>query len=194
MIASGRQRRTISCASICCCRIHRAYFGRPPMQTKEETLNEPMPTVLATPFSEGIHSMTDNEPVIAQAIARAFETVSERLSKELADAFNQMAHLIERAQKQQDEILSLFGKQAAAIEALANLVAGVQNDGVERHNDNAAAIEQLSRSQMKIAQFTDGLATQYGQLFTALSNRLDVVEKEAFGPNYNPQPSTPPLN
>ena len=47
---------------------------------------------------------------------------------------------------------------------------------------------------MKIAQFTDGLATQYGQLFKALSNCLDAVEKEAFGPNYNYQPSTPPLN
>ncbi len=33
---------------------------------------------------------------------------------------------------------------------------------------------------MKIAQFTDGLATQYAQLFKALSNRLDAVEKEAF--------------
>jgi hypothetical protein len=75
--------------------------------------------------------------VIAQAIAWAFETLSERLSKELADAFNQMAQLIERAQKQQYEILSLFGKQAAAIEALANLVARVQKDGVERHNDHA---------------------------------------------------------
>ena len=32
---------------------------------------------------------------------------------------------------------------------------------------------------MKIAQFTDGLATQYGQLFKALSNW------EAFGPNYS---------
>jgi len=153
-----------------------------------------MPTVLATPFSEGIDFMTDNEQVIAQAIAQAFETLSERLSKELADAFNQMAQLIERAQKQQYEILALFGKQAAAIEALANLVARAQNDSVERHNDHAAAIAQLSRSQMKIAQFTDGLATQYGQLFKALSNHLDVVEKEAFGPNYNQQSSTPPLN
>jgi hypothetical protein len=157
-------------------------------------LNEPMPTVLATPFSEGIDSMTDNEQVIAQAIARAFETLSERLSKKLADAFNQMAHLIEREQKQHYAIMALFGKQAAAIEALANLVARVQNDGVERHDEHATAIQQLSLSQMKIAQFTDGLATQYGQLFKALSNRLDVVEKEAFGPNYDPQPSTPPLN
>jgi hypothetical protein len=47
---------------------------------------------------------------------------------------------------------------------------------------------------MKIAQFIDGLATQYGQLLKALSNRLDAVEKEAFGPNYNYQLSTPPLN
>ena len=35
--------------------------------------------------------MTDDEQQIAQAIARAFETLSERLSKELEDALNQMA-------------------------------------------------------------------------------------------------------
>jgi uncharacterized protein YPO0396 len=157
-------------------------------------MNEPLPTVLATPFSEGIDPRTDNEQVIAQAIARAFEPLSERLSKELQDALNQMAQLIERAQKQQYEIISLFGKQAAAIEALVDLVAKVRNNDVERHSDHAAGIEQLLRAQMKIAQFTDGLATQYGQLFKALSNRLDAVEKEAFGPNYNQPPSTPPLN
>jgi hypothetical protein len=33
-----------------------------------------------------------------------------RLSKELEDALNQMAHLMERAQKQQYEIMSLFAK------------------------------------------------------------------------------------
>ena len=161
---------------------------------RRSPVNEPLPTVLATPFSEGIDPMTDNEQVIAQAIARAFETLSERLSKELEDALNQMAQLIGRAQKQQYEIMSLFGKQAAAMEALADLVAKVRNDDVERHNEHATAIEQLSQGQMKIAQFTDDLATQYGQLFKALSNRLDAVEKEAFGPNYNQQPSTPPLN
>jgi hypothetical protein len=90
--------------------------------------------------------------------------------------------------------MSLFGKQAAAMEALADLVAKVRNDDVERHNEHTAAIEQLSQGQMKIAHFTHGLATQYGELFNALSNRLDAVEKEAFGPNYNHQPSTPPLN
>jgi hypothetical protein len=47
---------------------------------------------------------------------------------------------------------------------------------------------------MKIAQFADSLAAQYGQLFKAVSNRLDAVEKEAFGPDYNQQPSTPPRN
>jgi hypothetical protein len=50
------------------------------------------------------------------------------------------------------------------------------------------------QGQMRIAQFIDGLATQYGQLFKALSNRLDAVENEAFGRNYNQQPPTPPLN
>ena len=58
----------------------------------------------------------------------------------------------------------------------------MRRDDVERHNEHATAIEQLSQGQMKIAQSTDGLATQYGQLFKALSNRLDAVEKEAFGP------------
>lgn len=177
---------------ICCCRIHRACFG--PAYAMKEPVNEPLPTVPVTPFSEGIDPMTDNEQMFAQAIARAFETLSERLSKELEDALNQMAHLMERAQKQQYEIMSLFGKQAAAMEALADLVAKVQHDGVERHNEHATAIEQLSQGQMKIAQFTEGLATQYAQLFKGLSNRLDAVEKEAFGPNYNQQPSRPPLN
>ena len=146
------------------------------------------------PISEGIDPMTDNEQVIAQAIARAFETLSDRLSKELEDALNRMAQLMGRAQKQQYEIMSLFGKQAAAMEALADLVAKVRHDDVERHNEHATAIEQLSQGQMKIAQFTDALATQYAQLFKGLSNRLDAVEKEAFGPNYNQQPSRPPLH
>src|SRR5260370_11857800 len=124
-------------------------------------VNEPLPTVRATPFSEGSDPMTDDEEQIAQAIARAFETLSERLSKELEDAFNQMAQLMGRAQKQQYETMSLFGKQAAAMEVLADLVAKVRDDDVDRHNDHAAAIEQLLQGQMKIAQFTDGLATQY---------------------------------
>jgi uncharacterized phage infection (PIP) family protein YhgE len=138
--------------------------------------------------------MTDDEQQIAQAIAQAFETLSERLSKELEDALNQMAHLMERTQKQQYEIMSIFGKQAAAMEALADFVAKARNDDVDRHNEHATAIEQLLQGQMRIAKFTDGLATQHSQLFKALSNRLDAVEKEAFGPNYNHQPSTPPLN
>ena len=137
--------------------------------------------------------MTNDEQQIAQAIARAFETLSERLSKELEVAFNQMAQLMGRAQKQQYEIMALIGKQAAAMEALADLVAKVRNDDVERHNEHAAAIEQLLQGQMKIAQFTDGLATQYAQLFKALSDRLDAVEREAFGP-FNQQPSSPALN
>jgi hypothetical protein len=64
--------------------------------------------VPATPFSEGIEPMTDDEPQIAQAIARAFETLSERLSKVLEDAFNQIAQLMGRAQKQQYEIVALL--------------------------------------------------------------------------------------
>jgi ABC-type transporter Mla subunit MlaD len=159
-----------------------------------EPVNEPSPTLPEAPFTKEIDPMTDDEQQIAQAIARAFETLSDRLSKELEDALNQMAQLIGRAQKQQYEIMSLFGKQAAAMEALADLVAKVRRDDVERHNEHATAIEQLSQGQMKIAQFTEGLATQYAQLFKGLSNRLDAVEKEAFGPNYNQQPSRPPLN
>jgi hypothetical protein len=92
------------------------------------------------------------------------------------------------------EMMSILGKQAAAMKALADFVAKVRNDDVDHHNEHTTAIEQLSQGQMKIAQFTDGLATQYGQLFKALSNRLDAVEKEAFGPNYDHQTSTPPLN
>jgi hypothetical protein len=138
--------------------------------------------------------MTDDEQQIAQAIARAFEILSERLSKELGDALNQMAYLVERAQKQQYEILAIVGKQAAAMEALADFVARLRSDDVDRHNQHATAIEQLLQGQTKMVQFADGLAAQYGHRFRALSNRLDAVEKEAFGPNYNQQPSTPPLN
>jgi predicted phage tail protein len=153
-------------------------------------VNEPSPTFPETRFSKGIDPMTDDE----QQVARAFKTLSERLSKEIEDALNQMAHLVERAQKQQYEIMSISGKHAATMEALAGFVAKIRNDNVDRHNEHAAAIERLLQGQMKIAQFTDGLATQYGQLFKTLSSRLDAVEKEAFGPNYNQQPSTPPLN
>jgi hypothetical protein len=99
-----------------------------------------------------------------------------------------MAQQIGRVQKQQLEIVDLVSRQAEAIRAREKI------RDVERHNEYARTIEQLSQAQMKIAQFIDGLATQYGQLFKALSNRLDAVEKEAFGPNYNHQPSTPPLN
>jgi len=52
----------------------------------------------------------------------------------------------------------------------------VRDDDIERRNEHATAIEQVSLGQMKIAQFTDSLATQYGQLFKAFSNRLDAVE------------------
>jgi hypothetical protein len=45
------------------------------------------------PFSEGIEPMTDDEQIL-EAIAQAFGTLSERLSKELEDAFNQMAQLM----------------------------------------------------------------------------------------------------
>ncbi len=34
--------------------------------------------------------MTDDEQKIADAVARGFETLSARLSRELSDAFNQM--------------------------------------------------------------------------------------------------------
>jgi hypothetical protein len=64
---------------------------RPPAYA--ETGDEPLPTVPATPFSEGIEPMTDDEQIL-QAIPRTFETLSERLSKKLEDAFNQMAQLM----------------------------------------------------------------------------------------------------
>jgi BMFP domain-containing protein YqiC len=151
--------------------------------------------VAATPFrKEGIDAMTDDERKTAEAIARAFETFSRRLSRELEGAFNQMAQLIGQAQQQQYEIIGFVGKQSEAIKALADIVANKRDNDVESHNGHAGAIEQLLQGQMKIARFTDDLATQYRQLFKALSNRLDAVEKEAFGPNYYQQPSTPPLN
>jgi hypothetical protein len=55
----------------------------------------------------------ENQPFrISQATARAFETLSERLSNELEDAFNQIAQLMGRAQKQQTKSWpSLVGKR-----------------------------------------------------------------------------------
>jgi hypothetical protein len=92
-----------------------------------------------------------------------------------------MTHVVERARKQQYEIMAIVGKQAAAMEALADFVAKVRNDDVDRRNEHAAAIEQLLQGQMKIAQFTYGLTTQHGQLFKALSNRLDAVGQDFVG-------------
>ena len=132
--------------------------------------------------------MTNDEQKIADAVARAFETLSERLSRELSDAFNQMAQQIGRVQKQQLEIVDLVGRQAEATSAREK----IRDGDVQRHNEYARAVQQLSQAQMKIAQFIDGLATEYGQLLKALSKRLDAIEKEAFGPNYNQEPSTPP--
>ena len=107
--------------------------------------------------------MTDDEQQIAQAIAQAFETLSERLSKELEDALNQKAQPSRsRAQKQQYEIMSILGKQAAAMEALADFVAKARV--TTSTATTATAIEQLLQGQMKIAKFTDDLATQHGQL------------------------------
>ena len=100
--------------------------------------------------------MTDDEQKIADAVARAFETLSERLSRELSDAFNQMAQQIGRVQKQQLEIVDLVGRQAAATSAREK----IRDGDIERQNEYARAIEQLSQAQMKIAQFIDGLATQ----------------------------------
>jgi hypothetical protein len=48
------------------------------------------------------------------------------------------------------------------MKALTNLVANVGDDDIERRNEHATVIEQLSQGQMKIAQFADNLATQYG--------------------------------
>jgi hypothetical protein len=171
-----------------CCRRHGHIGAR---LCKRWARHELLPTVPATPFLEGTDPVTDDEHQIAQAIARTFETLSETLSKELENAFNQMAQLTGRAQKQQYEIVGILGKQAAAVKALADLVAQARDGDAERYKEHTAAIEQLLQGQMKMAQFADGLATQYGQHLKALSNRLDAVEKEAFGPNHNQQPSTP---
>jgi hypothetical protein len=57
--------------------------------------------------TEDVHRLQDELIIesyamtIADAVARAFETLWERLSRELSDAFNQMAQQIGRARKQQ---------------------------------------------------------------------------------------------
>ncbi len=72
-------------------------------------------------------------------------------------------------------------RHSPGLQTRTGLRAKVGDDDIERRNEHATAIEQVSQGQLKIAQFTDSLATQYWQLFKALSSRLDVVEKEAFG-------------
>jgi hypothetical protein len=133
--------------------------------------------------------MADDEQQIAPATARAFETLSERLSRELSDASTRWRTRLDEAQQQQLESPTSC-RRAEAMSASAK----IPDDDFERHNEYASAVEQLMLGQMNIAQFTDGLATQYGRLFKALSNRLNAVEKEAFGPSYNQEPSTPHLN
>ena len=66
-------------------------------------LNEASPTLPEAHFSKGIDPMTDDEKQSSRAMARAFETLSERLSKEIEDALDQMTHVVERARKQQYE-------------------------------------------------------------------------------------------
>ena len=73
-----------------------------------------------------------------------------------------MAQLIGRVQKQQYEIMCLFGKQAAAMEALADLVAKARNDDVERHNEHAAAIEQLSQGRRRSRNLLTALPRNTG--------------------------------
>ena len=87
-------------------------------------------------FSKGVEAMTDAEQKVADAVARAFETLSERLSRELAGAFNQMAQQIGRVQKQQLEIVDLVSRQAEAIRAREK----IRDGDVERHNEYARAI------------------------------------------------------
>src|ERR1700735_788620 len=96
-------------------------------------------------FSKGGEAMTDAEQKVADAVARASETLSERLSREVAGAFNQMAQQIGRVQKQQWEIVDLVSRQADVIRAREK----IRDGDVERHNEYARAIEQLSQAQMK---------------------------------------------
>jgi hypothetical protein len=145
--------------------------------------------------------MADEEQQIAQGIAQAFETMSERLSRELERAF---AHSIrwpnwscKRRNSNSRSCPSLASRRRQWKRSPASsrrCEATKSTATTNCYNQHAAAIEQLLQSQMKFAQHADGHAAQYDQLFTALSNRLDAVEKEAFGPNYRPQPSTPPIN
>jgi 3-methyladenine DNA glycosylase/8-oxoguanine DNA glycosylase len=76
--------------------------------------------------------------------------LSHRLTKEFEEAFNQVSHLVGRAQKQQFDIIALVGRRAEAIKALADLMAKVRDDDVERHSEHAGAIEQLLQGQMRV--------------------------------------------
>jgi hypothetical protein len=57
-----------------------------------------------------------------------------------------MAQLVGRAQNQQYEIVTLFGKQAAAMKVLTDLVAKVRNEDIERRNEHATAIGSYRRA------------------------------------------------
>jgi hypothetical protein len=80
-------------------------------------VNELLPTAPATPFSEGIDPMSDDEQQIAEAIALAFETLSDRLSKELDVGMGLSNDLRERERTVRRWVLKfglLFARSGAA--------------------------------------------------------------------------------
>ena len=80
------------------------------------------------------------------------------------------------------------------IAALGDFAHSVRIKGSQRRATSPPITNLTAQVRIKAFERPPGPNTQCAQLFGALSNRLDAVEKAAFGPNYNQQPSTPPLN
>ena len=68
------------------------------------------------------------------------------------------------------EILALVEKLTASVEEFA-----------EGHNEHTDNIEQLMLAQSKTMKFVEALADQYGQIFKALSARIDALEARECG-------------
>jgi hypothetical protein len=82
------------------------------------------------------------------------------------------------------EILALLQKQSTPVDKLVGSVEQIVT-ALRTHTD---AIDTLMMSETKTMKFVDGLATQYGQIFKALSNRITALETG------EPASPMPPMN
>ena len=94
------------------------------------------------------------------------------------------AAVIAAAKALMGEIVALLQKQSTPVDKLVGSVEQIVT-ALRTHTD---AIDTLMMSETKITKFVDGLATQYGQIFKALSNRITSLETG------EPASPMPPMN